>query len=294
MRLVPALLLGPLGLLMVATVAAALTEVSEEELVPLIGNRHVIMDKKATPLLNIPRGKMILEYFPKDCRDAYLRGQRSSGLYVIKPKFGPPLIVYCDLLTDGGGWTVLLRNNRDEQLQWSQPWDFYKFGFGNPTGNHRLGNEFIYLLTRQNGFSVRFSIVDSKGQTRNADYHSFRVDSERNGYALRLGDYSGNAGDALTVMNETGVHDNMKFTTNDLDNDRWKRNCAEENEGGWWYDSCQSALLSSDLGIYWSGLCDRSNPCRSATIMIQPNKKNCEADNNPNVGVPPVHLPKMQ
>ncbi|XP_078538206.1 fibrinogen-like protein 1-like protein [Lissotriton helveticus] len=291
MRLVPALLLGPLGLLMVVTLGAALTEVSEEELIPLIGNRHVIMNKQAAPLLNLPKGNIILEYFPKDCRDAYLRGHRRNGLYVIKPKFGPPLIVYCDLHTDGGGWTVLQRNNNDKTFKWSYPWDQYKFGFGNPMGNHRLGNEFIYLLTRQNGFTVRFSIVDSQGQTRNADYHSFRLDSEKNGYALRLGDYSGDAGDALTVMNEAGVHDNMKFTTHDWDNDRWKRNCADEHEGGWWFDSCRSAILSSDLGIFWSGLCDQSKSCSLATIMIKPNNKNCEAANNPNIGVPPVHLP---
>ncbi|XP_069472852.1 fibrinogen-like protein 1-like protein [Ambystoma mexicanum] len=288
MHLVPTLLLGILGAL---SVEAELTELTHEEFFSKIGNRHILKERMSAPLLNLPTGKIILEYFPKDCRDAYLRGQRRNGIYIIWPKKSPPLIVYCDVQNDGGGWTVLQRNSRNGQIVWSQKWDLYKYGFGNPMSDHRLGNEFIHLLTRQNGFSVRFSIVDSKGGTRIADYHSFMVDSEKNGYALRLGDYSGDAGDALTVMNETGIHDNMKFTTKDWDNDRWKRNCAEENEGGWWYDSCQSALLNSDLGIYWSGLCNSANPCQSATIMIKPNRKNCEAGKFPEGGDIPGHLP---
>ncbi|KAL8183118.1 UNVERIFIED_CONTAM: hypothetical protein K2H54_018105 [Gekko kuhli] len=106
---------------------------------------------------------------------------------------------------DGGGWTVLHRNDVSQKAPWTSTWNAYKMGFGDLSGNHWLGNEFIHLLTQQNAFSVRFLLVDSDGKTKHADYHSFKVDSEDSGYVLRLGNYSGDAGDALTTMGEIGA-----------------------------------------------------------------------------------------
>ncbi|MEE6525467.1 hypothetical protein FKM82_025498 [Ascaphus truei] len=252
-----------------------LKPISREELFGQIANRHMLQERQLSELLNVPRGDVHPELLAKDCRAAFLRGRSQSGLYVIQPKGSPPLVVYCDLNAEGGGWTVLQRNNGERQIFGSPTWSLYKSGFGNLMQDHWLGNELIYLITRQNAFTVRFHIVDAKGVERKADYYSFGVDSEKNDYALRLGDYSGDAGDALTTMNETGTHDNMKFSTKDRDNDRWSKNCAEEHGGGWWFDSCRSALLNSDHGIYWRGLCDEARPCRSASIMIQPSRKNC-------------------
>ena len=35
-------------------------------------------------------------------------------------------------------------------------------------------------------------------------------------------------------------HDTMAFSTEDNDNDMFRRNCAEENKGGWWFNDCYS------------------------------------------------------
>ncbi|XP_029460749.1 fibrinogen-like protein 1-like protein [Rhinatrema bivittatum] len=214
------------------------------------------------------------EYFAKDCQAAYLRGRRQNGLYVIRPKDGPLMVVSCLFLKDGG-WTVLQQGFRHEEVIWSRSWADYKVGFGSLKHSHWLGNEYIHLLTRHNSFTVRFSLNDSKGHSHHADYYSFKVDSEGAGYALRLGAHLGNTNDALTVMNETGIHDNMNFSTYDRDNDRYKYNCAADNQGGWWYDRCRSAVLNSDRGIYWQGVCDDANPCLSSVIMIKPSRINC-------------------
>ncbi|OCT60923.1 hypothetical protein XELAEV_18046947mg [Xenopus laevis] len=229
------------------------------------------------------------ELLAKDCQYAFLNNRRQSWLYVIHLKNSPPVAVYCDISTGVEGWTVLQKNtlHKDKILFGPPTWSMYKQGFGNLMSDHWLGNEMIYLLTRQNTFTVRFSVVDGHKNKHHADYSSPRLDSEANNYPLRLGDYSRDAG-ILTAMNETGMHDNMMFSTYEKDNDQWKNNRADEKGRGWWFDSCGSALLNNDHFTYWRGLCDKSNPCSSSIIMIKPSKKNCSPTPLPGPG---DHIP---
>ena len=44
--------------------------------------------------------------------------------------------------------------------------------------------------------------------------------------------------------------DDMAFSTEDADNDLFMRNCAEENQGGWWFNGCFSSNLN---GVYHFG-----------------------------------------
>ncbi|CAH2305096.1 Hypothetical predicted protein [Pelobates cultripes] len=253
-----------------------LTHLSRQQLYDSLANRGMLAESQLQKILNVPRMGVSLELLAKDCRSAFLNGRRKSGLYVIQPKDSPPMVVYCDLRQEGGGWTVLQRNTgKNDVFFGPTDWNKYRSGFGNLAGDHWLGNELIYLLTRHNAFTVRFLLMDALGNEYRADYSSFRVDSEDESYALRLGDYFGDAGDAMTIMNETGINDNMKFSTKDQDNDRWTKNCAEEYGGGWWFDSCGSTHLNGYQNIFWRGLCDQYSPCVSSTIMIKPSRKNC-------------------
>ena len=48
--------------------------------------------------------------------------------------------VWCDQETDGGGWTVLLKRQRqNNQLDFRQDWYHYKTGFGDAKGEYWMG-----------------------------------------------------------------------------------------------------------------------------------------------------------
>ncbi|NWX05143.1 FGL1L protein, partial [Caloenas nicobarica] len=200
---------------------------------------------------------------PRDCSE--VSAGSPSGIYVIQPTGLHPIVVYCDM---DGGWTVIQRNRQSTEITWTESWSTYKYGFGNVRTDYWLGTEYIHQISRQKVYQVRFVIRDAANNARFADYNLFSVETESQGYRLRLGTYSGSAGDAMASNSASATHDNMKFSTNDQDHDTYSGNCASRFGGGWWYSACYSVRLNVRGGITWGSLCNGN--CKASAILIKP------------------------
>ncbi|KAL9989433.1 hypothetical protein ACROYT_G003982 [Oculina patagonica] len=182
----------------------------------------------------------------KNCAEVYQSGGKISGVYKIDPDGLGEFEVFCDQKTAGGGWTVF-QKRRDGSVHFFRAWDDYKRGFGNLNGTFWLGLDKIHRLTVSSSDMLRVDLEDIHGKTAFAEYSLFSVASEKAKYQMRLGSYSGTAGDSLTY------HRGSSFSTKDRDNDQWSLHCASRYKGGWWYKSCHESNLN---GFYLNGKTD--------------------------------------
>ena len=185
----------------------------------------------------------------RDCKDAFTQGQTTSGVYTINPDNQTAFQAYCDMDTDGGGWTVFQRRE-DGSVDFYRYWTDYQQGFGNLSGEFWLGLDKIHRLT-PTATQLRIDMQDFDGNSRYAQYSSFSVGDSVSKYTLSVSGYSGTAGDSLSAGTSNTVHDGQQFSTRDQDNDADSdANCAERFKGGWWYNSCHSSNLN---GPYLGG-----------------------------------------
>ncbi|KAL5517896.1 hypothetical protein EMCRGX_G003531 [Ephydatia muelleri] len=174
----------------------------------------------------------------RDCEDLRRRGYKSNGVYTIRPdRQGRAFKVYCDMTTDGGGWTVFQRR-KDGSQNFYLPWNNYVNGFGNIGGEFFLGLIKIHRLTQKNDSELRVELEQWSGSKSYAKYSSFAVGNSASKYPLTVSGYSGNAGDSMSY------HNGMKFSTYDQDNDVWNGNCAQTYKGAWWHNQCHFSNLN--------------------------------------------------
>lgn len=200
-------------------------------------------------------------------------GTARDGVYLVQPG-GSPIVVYCAM--QEGGWTVVQHITVNSTVDFDRTWAEYKLGFGDITGDHWLGNEYLHQLTRGPArYVLGVKLVDRDAVTKMGEYDPVLVEDESSAYRLRLGLFQGTAVDALTLDTENYLHDNQRFTTKDRDNDNYFQNCAKLEfqgvpGGGWWYDACAGANLNRRNVIYWQKDCNKERLCKYAWMMVRP------------------------
>uniref|UniRef100_A0A1X7SSR3 Fibrinogen C-terminal domain-containing protein n=1 Tax=Amphimedon queenslandica TaxID=400682 RepID=A0A1X7SSR3_AMPQE len=173
-----------------------------------------------------------------DCKSLFEDSNTISGVYTVNPDGGTPFEVYCDMETDGGGWTVFQRR-QDGFVDFYRNWADYENGFGDLTGEFWLGLSKIHRLTKEGSNTLRVDLGDFEGNTTYANYSTINISDGSTEYILTVGGYSGTAGDSLAY------HNGSRFSTKDNDNDDSSSNCAQRTTGAWWYRSCDRSNLNS-------------------------------------------------
>ncbi|XP_032933700.1 tenascin isoform X3 [Catharus ustulatus] len=184
----------------------------------------------------------LLYPYPKDCSQALLNGEATSGLYTIylNGDKAQPLQVFCDMGEDGGGWIVFLRRQNGKQ-DFYKNWNTYVAGFGDPKDEFWIGLENLHKITSQGQYELRVDLRD-KGDTAYAVYERFSVGDAKSRYRLRVDGYSGTAGDSMTY------HNGRSFSTFDKDHDSAITNCALSYKGAFWYKNCHRVNLMGRYG----------------------------------------------
>jgi hypothetical protein len=172
---------------------------------------------------------------------------QGSGTYWINPDGTKAFQVYCDMVTGGGGWTLIARNPATTTFtNFNQSWAEYKAGFGDLTDRSNfgwLGNDAIHALSAA---GVELNVVDDLALH---NYTSFKVGGEDSKYYMTVA-ASANSNDGGFFVSS---HSGLPFSTYDSDNDTWPNNCASYFSTGWWFSTCYSMTLAgNDSGqVYW-------------------------------------------
>ncbi|XP_078313563.1 ryncolin-1-like isoform X1 [Crassostrea virginica] len=199
--------------------------------------------------------------------------RNKDGVYEIYPAKSMKTYAFCDMTTNGGGWTVI-QNRMDKSTDFYRTWKEYKAGFGSPSQNYWIGNDVIHLLTKNKTQRLRVELQRFSGEKGYAEYSTFAVGNESSKYRLNVSGYKGKISDSLVY------HSGMKFSTPDQDNDNYSGgSCSQITHGAWWYGYCHHSNLNgkymgtatndaaSNSWFYWK---NNRESLKTTRMMIRP------------------------
>ncbi|XP_052762160.1 fibrinogen C domain-containing protein 1-A-like [Mya arenaria] len=211
------------------------------------------------------------------CCDAiYKSGKRENGIYTISPDGRCPFDVFCDMTN--GGWTVI-QKRFDGSVNFYKPWTTYVNGFGSLSGEHWLGLEKIHRLTSQ-PVDIYFNMTRTADRGIDyAHYKYFTVQDATTKYTMWTNSdgYEGTLRKTVFTL-----HNGMKFTTYDQDNDAHPTlNCADPHHGAWWFKACyQLGNMNGLFGVSDSTGLNFHNgsyiALSESTIKIKMTKEDCQ------------------
>uniref|UniRef100_A0ABI7VYZ6 Fibrinogen C-terminal domain-containing protein n=1 Tax=Felis catus TaxID=9685 RepID=A0ABI7VYZ6_FELCA len=212
----------------------------------------------------------------RDCAEAFKSGRTANGIYtLVFPNSTEEIKAYCDMETAGGGWTIIQRRE-DGSVDFQRTWNEYKVGFGNPSGEHWLGNEFVFQVTNQQPYVLKIHLKDWEGNEAYSLYEHFSLSSEEFNYRIHLQGLTGTAG-KISSISQPG----NDFSTKDADNDKCICKCSQMLTGGWWFDACGPSNLNGMYypqrqntnkfsGIKWYYWKGSGYSLKATTMMIRP------------------------
>ncbi|XP_004644933.1 angiopoietin-related protein 4 isoform X1 [Octodon degus] len=220
-----------------------------------------------------------LHRLPRDCQELFEEGERQSGLFQIQPQGSPPFLVTCQMASDGG-WTVIQRR-LNGSVDFNQPWEAYKAGFGDPQGEFWLGLEKMHRLAGDRDSRLAVQLRDWEGNTESLRFPA-RLGGEDTDYSLQLAAPVATELGAAASSTPSGL--SLPFSTWDQDHDlRGDLNCAKSLSGGWWFGTCGHSNLNGQYfhsvprqrrqrkkGIFWRTWRGRYYPLRATTVLLQP------------------------
>ncbi|XP_052218123.1 microfibril-associated glycoprotein 4-like [Dreissena polymorpha] len=196
-----------------------------------MGRRHRQARRMEHSKCTLPSGDSV-DRLPIDCQEhpSYI-----SGVYTVHPDgINKNIEVYCDMTTDGGGWTVFQRRINGS-VDFYQNFFSYENGFGNVHGEFWLGLKYIHSMTT-NASSLRIDLVAADQSSVYEVFQNFRLSAAPN-YTLHVDPGQGSAGDHYGLS----FHNGYRFATYDNDD---AYNCSQQCHGAWWYHYCAHVNLN--------------------------------------------------
>lgn len=169
-----------------------------------------------------------------------------SGLYTLRSGSFITYDAWCDMETDDGGWTTIMRRTSAD-VNFKRLYHEYEDGFGDLEGDFWYGLKAMKTLTSSDDYEMRLDLFDEVNDTVSsayATYSSFQVEGDN--YTLRLSGFEGShssLSDNLMQFNE------QKFVAQEH---RWQIiECVEIKQAGWWYvpEYCVAANKKSPGSI---------------------------------------------